>query len=337
VFSGLPRLGGGPRPAGVRIRAARRRWAPQAALAIVALLISTPLGADGGSPGHRPAELRDRALAVGAPVVAARVGGAGGGLRPVGFDAPLDAAGVMPALRYRVVGCRGPDTSAYRSGPPRYRVALGFDDGPAPDTGAFLTMLERNHAHATFFVIGRDLSSRYRETLLRELRDGDVIGDHSFSHPDLTRVRDVRAQLQDTVEAVHTLSGYSPCVFRPPYGAYDRSLVRTAASLGLATVLWDVDPRDWAMPGARAIVRSVLTQVRPGSIVISHDGGGPRGQTLAAYPKIISALRARGYGIVTVPELLGFRPIYEPCILLCDGMGVPRGRLPGNAIVERAP
>ena len=81
----------------------------------------------------------------------------------------------------------------------------------------------------------------------------------------------------------------------------------------------------------------MLAQVRPGSIIISHDGGGPRGQTLAAYPGIIAALRARGYRIVTIPELLGFRPVYEPCIRLCDGIGLPRRGLPRGAILQRAP
>ncbi len=77
--------------------------------------------------------------------------------------------------------------------------------------------------------------------------------------------------------------------------------------------------------------------MRPGSIILSHDGGGPRGQTLAAYPHIIAALHARGYRIVTINELLGFRPVYVPCIRLCEGIGVARRRLPRNAIVERAP
>jgi hypothetical protein len=77
--------------------------------------------------------------------------------------------------------------------------------------------------------------------------------------------------------------------------------------------------------------------VQPGSIIISHDGGGPRGQTLAAYPKIIAALHRRGYRLVTIPQLLGFRPIYEPCVRLCDGIGVPRAQVPRNAIFQNAP
>jgi peptidoglycan/xylan/chitin deacetylase (PgdA/CDA1 family) len=216
-------------------------------------------------------------------------------------------------------------------------VAIGFDDGPATDTAAFVSMLERNHARATFFVIGRLVSAAYRATMLRALRDGDVLGDHSYNHPDLAlRGVDVRGQLLHTIGAIRAQTGYTPCLFRPPYGAYDESVVRVARSLGLATVMWNVDPADYSQPGTGAIEQRVLSQVRPGSIIISHDGGGPRGQTLAAYPHIIAALRRRGYGIVTINELLGFRPVYEPCIRLCDGLGVARRELPRDAIIQRA-
>jgi peptidoglycan/xylan/chitin deacetylase (PgdA/CDA1 family) len=216
-------------------------------------------------------------------------------------------------------------------------VAIGFDDGPWQQTPAFVRMLERSHAQATFFVIGRQLSGAYRDMLLRELRDGDVLGDHSFTHPNLTLTGGVRGQLRETIATIRALTGYTPCVFRPPYGATDTAVQRTARSLGLATVLWNVDPSDYTRPGVGAIERRVLAAVQPGSIIISHDGGGPRGQTLAAYPSIIAALRRRGYRIVTIPELLGFRPVYVPCVRLCEGIGVPRGQLPREAIIERAP
>jgi len=214
-------------------------------------------------------------------------------------------------------------------------VAIGFDDGPAADTPQFVRMLERIHAPATFFMIGEHVSASFRSMLLRELRAGDVLGDHTFTHPDLLTSGGVRGQLQKTIAVIRSLTGYTPCVFRPPYGYYNQSVVQTARSLGLATVLWNVDPSDYTQPGSGAIVARVLAQVRPGSIVISHDGGGPRAQTLAAYPRIIDALRARGYRIVTIPQLLGFRPTYVPCIELCEGIGVPRDRLPSDAIVQR--
>lgn len=238
---------------------------------------------------------------------------------------------------YRIVGCRSRGGAAYLHGPSRKEVAIGFDDGPAPDTSAFVTMLERNHVRATFFMIGEQVTSAYRTTLLRELKNGDVLGDHTFTHPDLEQSSEVRSQLARTIGAIRSLTGYSPCVFRPPYGDYDQAIVNTARSLGLATVLWNVDPSDWSLPGTAAIVQRVLAQVQPGSIIISHDGGGPRGQTLAAYPTIIAALKARGYRIVTIPELLGFKSVYVPCVKLCYGIGVPRGKLPKGAIIERAP
>ncbi len=262
----------------------------------------------------------------------------GAGSGTAGGSGPLPTS--TPARRtslYRITGCRSRGTLAYTHGPARREVAIGFDDGPAPDTSAFVTMLERSHAQATFFMIGEQVSAVYRQTLLRELRDGDVLGDHTFTHPDLVLSDQVRAQLLKTIAAIRALTGYTPCVFRPPYGDYDASVIQTARSLGLATVTWNVDPADYTQPGAAAIEQRVLAQVQPGSILISHDGGGARGQTLAAYPAIISALRARGYRIVTIPQLLGFRPTYVPCVKLCQGIGVPRTQLPPGAIVERAP
>jgi peptidoglycan/xylan/chitin deacetylase (PgdA/CDA1 family) len=238
---------------------------------------------------------------------------------------------------FRIVGCVSHTGVAYRGGPDRREVAFGFDDGPAPDTIEFVHMLERNDARATFFMIGRQVTAEYRPLLLRELRDGDVLGDHTFTHPDLDDSPDVSGQLSETISAIRGLTGYTPCVFRPPYGDYDASVLRTASSLHLATVLWNVDPSDWTQPGTAAIEQRVLAQVRPGSIVISHDGGGSRSQTLAAYPSIIASLRARGYRIVTIAQLLGFRPVYVPCVKLCDGIGIPRRALPRNAILRHAP
>jgi peptidoglycan-N-acetylglucosamine deacetylase len=236
---------------------------------------------------------------------------------------------------FRLVGCRG-HGGPYRHGPTRRVVAIGFDDGPARETGAFVRMLERERARATFFVIGRLIGARYRAEMLRELRDGDAIGDHTFTHPFLTLVANVDAQLRSTLDAVRAQTGYTPCVFRPPYGAYNARVLAVARRLGLATVLWNVDPSDYRKPGVRTIAARVLAAVRPGSIVVSHDGGGNRRQTLLAYERVIAALRARGYAFVTVPELLAFAPVYARCAGSCDGLGVPRSALPRGARISRA-
>jgi peptidoglycan/xylan/chitin deacetylase (PgdA/CDA1 family) len=110
-------------------------------------------------------------------------------------------------------------------------------------------------------------------------------------------------------------------------------VVETARSLGLATIVWNVDPTDCALPGTQAIEQRVLAQVQPGSIILSHDGGGPRGETLAAYPSIIAALRRRGYRFVTVPQLLGYRGIYKRCRRDC-GEAAIQEPLPPDSIVQ---
>jgi peptidoglycan/xylan/chitin deacetylase (PgdA/CDA1 family) len=241
-----------------------------------------------------------------------------------------------PAKRfyYRAIGCKvhGPDV-AYTHGPDRKVIAFAFDDGPSIYTSSFVHMLAKLKVPATFFMIGDQVTPAYRATLRLELHDGDALGDHTWTHPFLTEVGDVSSQLSQTIDVIHSMTGYTPCVFRPPYGAYNDSIVATARSLGLATVLWDVDPSDYTLPGVGAIEDRVLEQVQPGSIVISHDGGGNRAQTLAAYPAIIAALRARGYKFETVPQLLGFHTIYVPCRTTCEKEAVKKP-LPG-AIIRR--
>lgn len=307
-LSDRSRAPGGARAPGVRSGSSRALLSAVATLAVLSLVVAII--------GHRDTD-------------------------PARAASPLRASARTAGgeLLYRVVGCRSTGAVAHREGPRRMEVAIGFDDGPWTDTPAFVTMLERNHAMATFFMIGRQLSAAQRPLLLRELRAGDLLGDHTYSHPDLTRISaaGVRAQLQHGIDAIRADSGYTPCLFRPPYGAYDASVLRIARSLGLSTVLWNVDPADYTRPGTGAIEQRVLAQVRPGSIIISHDGGGPRGQTLAAYPGIIRKLRARGYRIVTMLEMLGYRPVYEPCIKLCDAIGVTRTQLPRRAIIAHAP
>lgn len=249
--------------------------------------------------------------------------------------APANVSVPSSPLRYRPVGCRVNGQAAlYTHGPRKREVALTFDDGPASLTQSFVRMLKANGAVATFFAVGEHVVPRYRATMREELRDGDAIGDHSWSHPDLVLSDEVASQLRRARKAIRRETGYTPCVFRPPYGAYDVAVLRTAKALRFATVNWDVDPVDWALPGVGTIEQRVLAQVQPGSIVLSHDGGGPRQQTLSAYPYIIRALRLRGYRFVTVPQLLGFKTVYQACRLRCAGTAI-EGRPPRGSIVEQ--
>jgi peptidoglycan-N-acetylglucosamine deacetylase len=186
-------------------------------------------------------------------------------------------------------------------------VALTFDDGPSSYTSQMLDVLKENKVHGTFFLIGQQISERAK-VLRRALAEGNALGNHSWNHSNLSG--GAGGQLSSTQAAIKRATGYTPCVFRPPYGATSSLLVSQARSLGLATIIWDVDPRDWARPGSGAIVSNVLGNTRPGSIILSHDGGGPRDQTVSAYRTIIPALKRRGYRFATLPELLGYAPTY---------------------------
>jgi peptidoglycan/xylan/chitin deacetylase (PgdA/CDA1 family) len=212
-------------------------------------------------------------------------------------------------------GCAARGSSYVGNGPrTRRAVALTFDDGPGPYTGRILDVLKRTGAKGTFFVLGQLVTTG--ELLRRTLREGHAIGNHSFNHANLSGGG--MGQLTSTNAAIRRTTGYTPCLFRAPYGATSGLLVGQARSLGMLTIQWDVDPRDWSRPGSDAIAARgpasaarVLSGVRPGSIVVMHDGGGPRDQTLAALPGMIATLQRRGYRLVTVPELLGLRPTYR--------------------------
>jgi peptidoglycan/xylan/chitin deacetylase (PgdA/CDA1 family) len=196
-------------------------------------------------------------------------------------------------------------------------VALTFDDGPwnAPPTSAFLDLLERKHVVATFFEIGQQIAPFGQGGAIerRMLRDGDMIGDHTWSHPNVAGGGGFAAgQISSTADAIRRAThGFRTCLFRAPYGAVSPALISEARSMGFATIQWDVDTRDWSLPGTDAIYNTVVSNVRPGSIVLQHFGGGPRFQTLAAVPREIDTLRREGYHFVTVTQLLGYRLIYK--------------------------
>lgn len=173
-----------------------------------------------------------------------------------------------------------------------------------------LDILEQHGARATFFVVGAEATKRPAE--LREvLRRGHEIANHSFEHTnfELAGVGAMRSELRATNAVVHRATGFTPCVYRPPYGATNAELVRAALKLDLATVTWNVDPSDWG--GSReAIAKTVLDDVEPGSIVVVHDGGRDRAASIAALPRILRKLSGRGYEFVTVAELLSFEPSF---------------------------
>jgi peptidoglycan/xylan/chitin deacetylase (PgdA/CDA1 family) len=226
-------------------------------------------------------------------------------------DAPDTGAVAMRLEAVRPVTCARAGAHFVTNGPRSHRVvALTFDDGPGPYTPRVLGVLERRHVPATFFLIGRQVAAGARYTR-RALEDGDVVGDHTWSHADVAGGGSAaRSQIVSTRDAIRRHDGFDPCLFRAPGGAVSGTLISEAWGLGFKTIQWDVDPRDWSRPGSSAIYARVTSAVRPGSIVVLHDGGGPRDQTVAALPRIIDYLRARGYRFATVPGLLGLRLVY---------------------------
>ena len=201
-------------------------------------------------------------------------------------------------------------------------VALTFDDGPDPEwTPRILDILKQEKVPASFFIIGSN-GQAHPELVRRIVASGHDIGNHTFTHPNLGEIpgRVTDLELNATERLIESLTGRSTTLFRPPYfGDAEPTtpdevepIVR-AKALGYLTVGLHVDPDDWALPGASEIVRRTIQGVtsksddadQRGQVVLLHDGGGDRSQTVEALPQLIHELRARGYRFVTVSELAG--------------------------------
>lgn len=184
-------------------------------------------------------------------------------------------------------------------------VALTFDDGPWPDsTEQIVSILKKHRVKATFFVVGTVAQAR-PELIKKEVRAGMDVENHSWSHPtsfaDLPPKR-IRQEIKKCRDYLKDF-GVTSRLFRPPGGSYSDRVVRIAKKLGARLVVWDVDPRDWADDAtAKRIARSVLDSVRPGSIVLLHDGGGDQSATVDALPRIIRGIKKMGLGFTTVSE-----------------------------------
>jgi peptidoglycan-N-acetylglucosamine deacetylase len=208
----------------------------------------------------------------------------------------------------RAVGCSGGSAGLLSNGPrERKVVALTFDDGPSEYTPDFLRVLREKGVDGTFFEIGQEMPGR-EATMRQILAEGSEIGDHTMNHVEFPDY----AQIAGAASRIEQYTHFQPCLFRPPGGAVDSGVIANAGGLGMRTITWDVDPRDWSTPGTGAIYSNIVANAQPGSIILMHDGGGPRGETLEALPRVIDTLRGRGYRFETVSQLLGYRLIYKP-------------------------
>lgn len=188
-------------------------------------------------------------------------------------------------------------------------VALTFDDGPWPgQTERVLDVLARYDVKATFFMLGAN-AAKYRGLARRVTEEGHQVGNHTWSHRTAfgTPWRVSMAEIKAAQDAIRASTGVTPRWFRPPKGTIGPSLADAAKAHKLRVAMWTVDPWDWDRPGVTAITQRTLAQLRPGGVVLLHDGGGDRTQTVYALEAIVRELRRQGYTFVTLDELAEIR------------------------------
>ena len=188
-------------------------------------------------------------------------------------------------------------------------VALTFDDGPGPYTPDIVSVLERMHTPATFFEVGVEEGYFHAGTSEIVAR-GYPIGDHTETHAPMSALSRKHQQtqlLQDTA-AIGQYGAPFPRLFRPPYGMWNATTLALLKKYRMLMVLWTVDTSDYQQPGVDTIVDRAVAGAKPGAIILMHDAGGNRSETVTALPQIIRQLRKRGYKLVTVPRLLVDNP-----------------------------
>lgn len=223
------------------------------------------------------------------------------GRRAVGLTVATLAIGLIATVAIAASRAphhaESPPAAVPQATAPTKYVILTFDDGPDPKyTPQVLDILEAYGAKATFFEVGRTVA-KHPDLTRRVHLLGHSVQNHTWSHADLRKLSSASFmdQIQATDRSIRAQTGYTPRCLRPPYGAENSVVSKRSASLGKDLVLWDIDSRDWTRPGTSAIVRRVLDKVHSGSVILMHDGGGDRSQTVAALHAILRTLKARGY------------------------------------------
>ncbi|QDX94296.1 hypothetical protein C2W64_00289 [Brevibacillus laterosporus] len=193
-------------------------------------------------------------------------------------------------------------------------IALTFDDGPNESyTPQILELLKKYGVRSTFFTVGTRVQKNPK-LAQQMVQQHHELANHTLTHPDMRRLskQRIKKELETAQSIIHTTTGVAPTLFRPPGGSYNEKIVGTAKDMGYLVVMWSwhQDTKDWTNPGVQKIVNKVLTNVRNGDIILFHDHGGDRQQTVDALKLILPELKKRGFEMVTVSELIGIRNQY---------------------------
>ncbi|MEW6623483.1 MAG: polysaccharide deacetylase family protein [Bacillota bacterium] len=199
----------------------------------------------------------------------------------------------------------------HRSGPEEQKIiALTFDDGPDDNfTPKILDILKEHKVPATFFVMGRRCEL-FPEVVSRMANEGHIIGNHTYTHPNIVKLSNKKAlkELSDTDKIVKEIAGYTPFLFRSPYGSLDREKTKLIVNSGYNIIAWNVDSLDWRGLSADEVKTNILENVIEGSIILQHSAGGigeDLSGTVQALDEIIKVLKKDGFEFVTVDKLLG--------------------------------
>lgn len=194
-------------------------------------------------------------------------------------------------------------------GPRTRMLALTFDDVPDPRfTPQLLDVLRKYHVKATFFVVG-SRAEKHPELVARIIREGHVIGNHSYNHPEFGKLgmNEFRIQIIRTENIISALAGYKPRLIRPPYGDISEPQLKWAKVHGYKLVNWNVDSLDWRGLSKAQVRNNIVAHAGKGAIILQHGGGGKGSNlqgTIQALPEVITIMRKRGYTFVTIPYML---------------------------------
>lgn len=184
-------------------------------------------------------------------------------------------------------------------------IALTFDDGPWPGTTTqVLDILKKNNIKGTFFVVGQNVKN-YPDLVKRVVTDGHTIANHTWHHwYHYMNPQTAAYEIDNTTNLIYKITGVKTSLFRPPGGMMHNGVAAYARNSKYAIIMWSSDSVDYSRPTVPKLINNVFREAKPGGIVLMHDGGGNRSQTVQALPEIISRFRKQGYKFVTIPDLL---------------------------------